>query len=82
MRNTAKNMFDDRMGTKFSDNAKDIGVCIHCQTTTSNYENCALKSCNELVLICVGCKSDNQKLYHTEECAFKSSVTFADASPQ
>ena len=48
-------VFDGRMGTKFSDKAKDIGVCIHCGASTSNYENCADKSCNKLVLICENC---------------------------
>jgi len=61
-------VFDDRMGMKFSDHAKDIGICIYCGSTTSNYENCALKSCNDLVLICETCKLDESKLYHTEAC--------------
>lgn len=51
-------VFDDRMGVKFSDKAKDIGECVHCQAKTSNYENCALKSCNKLVLICDNCKTN------------------------
>ena len=51
-------VFDDRMGVKFSDKAKDIGECIHCQAKTSNYENCANLACNDLVLICENCKSD------------------------
>jgi len=51
-------VFDGRMNVKFSDKAKDIGECIHCQAKTSNYENCALKSCNKLVLICKTCASD------------------------
>jgi len=51
-------VFDNRMGVKFSDKAKDIGECVHCQTKTSNYENCALVSCNNLVLICEACKTD------------------------
>ena len=50
-------VFDDRMSVKFSENAKDIGECVHCQAKTSNYENCALKSCNNLVLICENCKT-------------------------
>jgi UPF0176 protein len=50
-------VFDDRKGTKFSDQAKDIGVCIHCGANTSNYENCARTSCNKLVLICNDCKA-------------------------
>ena len=61
-------VFDDRMGTKFSDHAVDIGECIHCQAKTSNYENCALKSCNDLVLICADCLTDERNLYHTEAC--------------
>jgi UPF0176 protein len=48
-------VFDGRKGIKFSDKAKDIGVCIHCGQNTSNYENCVLKSCNNLVLICKQC---------------------------
>lgn len=61
-------IFDDRMGLKFSDKAKDIGQCIHCGASTSNYENCALVSCNDLVLICEDCKNDESKLYHSVEC--------------
>lgn len=53
-------VFDDRMNVKFSDRAKDIGICIHCQAKTSNYENCALKSCNNLVLICESCTTKTE----------------------
>jgi UPF0176 protein len=53
-------VFDGRMNVKFSDKAKDIGECVHCGTKTSNYQNCALKSCNNLVLICENCKDDKQ----------------------
>jgi UPF0176 protein len=52
-------VFDDRMNVTFSDKAKDIGECVHCHAKTSNYENCALKSCNNLVLICEQCKTNN-----------------------
>ncbi|HEX7633634.1 MAG TPA: rhodanese-related sulfurtransferase [Candidatus Saccharimonadales bacterium] len=48
-------VFDDRMGVKFSDKAKDIGVCVHCGGKTSNYENCADVACNDLILICKDC---------------------------
>jgi UPF0176 protein len=48
-------VFDGRMDMKFSDKAKDIGICIHCGEKTSNYENCARKSCNKLILICNNC---------------------------
>lgn len=53
-------VFDDRMNVKFSDKSKDIGECIHCGGKTSNYENCALKSCNNLVLICEQCKTNKE----------------------
>ena len=61
-------VFDGRMGAKFSDKAKDIGECIHCQAKTSNYENCAEVCCNDLVLICEICKQDKVKLFHSEAC--------------
>ncbi len=48
-------VFDDRMGTKFSDKAKDIGVCTHCANKTSNFENCSDKACNKLIIICENC---------------------------
>ncbi|MGH7238638.1 MAG: rhodanese-related sulfurtransferase, partial [Candidatus Saccharimonadales bacterium] len=56
-------VFDDRMNLDFSDHAKTIGRCIHCEAKTSNYENCALKSCNDLVLICEDCKQKPGKLF-------------------
>lgn len=49
-------VFDGRMGLKFSDKAKDIGECVHCREKTSNYENCANKACNDLILICEDCR--------------------------
>ena len=61
-------VFDDRMKVEFSDKAKVIGQCIHCQGRTSNYENCADMSCNKLVLICEGCKQEPGKLFHSAEC--------------
>ncbi len=61
-------VFDGRMGMDFSDHAKVIGECIHCQGKTSNYENCALPSCNDLVLICEPCKKNPDNLYHTKKC--------------
>jgi UPF0176 protein len=48
-------VFDGRMTTRFSDKSKDIGSCAHCDGRTSNYENCANKACNELILVCENC---------------------------
>jgi UPF0176 protein len=50
-------VFDGRLTTKFSDQAKDIGRCVHCQAKTSNYQNCDNKQCNKLMLVCTGCAS-------------------------
>jgi UPF0176 protein len=48
-------VFDDRMGTKFTDKAKDIGTCVYCKTKTSNYVDCIDAVCNKLFLACEGC---------------------------
>lgn len=48
-------VFDNRIGTKFSDQAKDIGECVHCQSRTSDYRNCANVACNEQILVCKDC---------------------------
>lgn len=67
-------VFDDRMGLKFSDKAKDIGICVHCSDKTSNYENCALTSCNNLVLICENCKTDKDTCSDDCKTALVSTV--------
>jgi len=51
-------VFDGRIGTKFSDKAKDIGKCSRCGAKTSNYNNCANKACNKLILICKNCENE------------------------
>ena len=61
-------VFDDRMTVEFSDHTAVIGECSHCQSKTSNYENCAWANCNDLVLICDDCKEDPELLFHTEMC--------------
>ncbi|MFO0882360.1 MAG: rhodanese-related sulfurtransferase [Candidatus Saccharimonadales bacterium] len=66
-------VFDKRMNTEFSDNAKTIGVCVHCGGNTSNFENCAYKPCNNLVLICESCHTKNDTC--SAECAEKLGAT-------
>lgn len=61
-------VFDNRMTMDFSDHAKVIGECTHCGENTSNFENCALAECNDLVLICENCKKDPDLLFHTTDC--------------
>lgn len=64
-------VFDNRMATEFSDHAKKIGECIHCGGKTSNFENCALPTCNLLMLVCDTCKADPDLLFHTTACKAK-----------
>jgi len=70
-------VFDDRMGMNFSDHTKTIGECIHCKGKTSNYENCAEPSCNNLVLICEFCIKKPELLYHTTDCRDVHYAAFA-----
>lgn len=67
-------VFDRRMVTQFSDHAKTIGECTHCAGNTSNFENCALAECNDLVLICDNCKKNPDKLFHTNDCRNKEKM--------
>jgi UPF0176 protein len=53
-------VFDKRMNVAFSEKSKDIGVCDHCGSTTSNFINCADKSCNDLILACEKCAKKTQ----------------------
>lgn len=65
-------VFDGRMGMNFSDHAQTIGQCTQCDGKTSNYENCALQSCNKLFLVCETCKEQPNKQYHAKECLIAS----------
>jgi UPF0176 protein len=60
-------VFDNRMGMKFSDKAKDIGRCVRCAVATSNYENCVRTSCNDLVLLCEKCATTST--HCSDKCA-------------
>lgn len=57
-------VFDDRITTKFSEKANDIGSCIHCHAKTSTYQNCGKSICNKLILTCDTC----EKLSYCIEC--------------
>jgi UPF0176 protein len=53
-------IFDGRMNHTFSANAKEIGICVHCEAKTSRFINCADVSCNKLKLVCSAC---SEKVY-------------------
>ncbi len=61
-------IFDSRMSQRFSEKSKDIAKCIHCGLNTSNYENCANKACNKLVLICNKCFEQDSKQFCSKDC--------------
>jgi UPF0176 protein len=68
-------VFDNRMGMKFSDKAKDIGECIRCHEATSNFENCALKSCNKLIVLCKKCNEESS--FCSTDCREKAQAITA-----
>ncbi len=49
-------VFDNRVTTKFSPKAQDIGDCSFCNLRTSHYENCANVECNKRMLVCENCQ--------------------------
>lgn len=66
-------VFDRRLVVPFTEKAKDIGHCIHCDAKTSNFVNCANAACNNLVLICKDCVQ--QTTTCSIECAEKIAIT-------
>lgn len=68
-------IFDKRMVAQFSDAAKDIGECIHCNGKTSRYVNCSYKACNKLVLICNGCSILSELEYCSSDCRLSAVIT-------
>lgn len=48
-------VFDKRMNLAFSENSQDIGSCVHCGNSTSNYVNCVNVACNRQILVCINC---------------------------
>jgi len=65
----ALRVFDGRKVMNFTDKAKTIGECTHCQGKTSNFENCARVDCNKLMLACKKCLNDDEKSYCNSRCA-------------
>lgn len=68
-------VFDDRIAVPIdtTENAKVLGGCKHCQTTTDSYRNCANRCCNDLFLACDNC---NTMLQNT--CSAECNEIIAD----
>lgn len=48
-------VFDGRMNTRFSDEAKTLGECVNCSAATSQFYNCCDRGCSNLQLYCADC---------------------------
>jgi UPF0176 protein len=68
-------VFDGRMGVKFSDKAKDIADCVHCNAKTSRYTNCANVACNDLIVVCETCAAESAQTYCTSCKIYAASET-------
>ena len=51
-------VFDRRMHVEFSEDAAQLGHCIHCGEPTNTYRNCINGDCRDMVLICDNCVAD------------------------
>lgn len=49
-------VFDGRMNTRFSEEAKTIGECVGCGGATSQFHNCFDRGCSTLKLYCQACR--------------------------
>ena len=65
-------VFDDRLSVDFSDHAAVIGKCHHCGGKTKDLANCALKSCDKLMVVCKDCQQVPERKFHVSACASKS----------
>lgn len=63
-------VFDKRMHMEFSNDAKQLGHCKHCEAPTNLFHNCVNEQCRKLTLMCDDCAS-NPATAHcgSEECA-------------
>ncbi|AZA14721.1 putative rhodanese-related sulfurtransferase [Corynebacterium choanae] len=60
-------VFDRRMHMEFSDEAKQLGQCVHCETPTNDFVNCHNEACRKQTLMCASCAADEKKAY-CERC--------------
>ncbi|OKL48385.1 hypothetical protein BSR28_01395 [Boudabousia liubingyangii] len=67
-------VFDRRMHMEFSDDAKVIGRCVHCDQPTNDFRNCLNLQCRKQTLICDDCFNNGEKHY-CEQCAAQPATT-------
>ncbi|MGO1828348.1 MAG: oxygen-dependent tRNA uridine(34) hydroxylase TrhO [Candidatus Corynebacterium faecigallinarum] len=48
-------VFDKRMHMEFSEDAAQLGHCVHCGEATNTFHNCVNEDCREMVLLCDSC---------------------------
>lgn len=63
-------VFDKRMHMEFSEDAKQLGHCLHCGKPTNVFHNCVNESCRKQTLMCDACAA-NPATAHCgdEQCA-------------
>ncbi|MGO2692977.1 oxygen-dependent tRNA uridine(34) hydroxylase TrhO [Corynebacterium variabile] len=74
-------VFDRRMHVEFSEDAAQIGHCIHCGEPTNTYRNCINGDCRDMVLICDDCVADPSTAHcGRQECREYASTAAAAAN--
>ena len=62
-------VFDKRQHMEFGPDAKQLGHCVHCGSSTNEFRNCGNERCREFTLICDDCASHKETNYcGSEEC--------------
>ncbi|WP_067780651.1 rhodanese-related sulfurtransferase [Actinomyces vulturis] len=56
-------VFDRRMHMEFTEDAKVIGRCVHCESPTNDFRNCANLECRKQTLICDDCFAKENNRY-------------------
>jgi len=69
-------VFDGRGRTNFTENAKQIGECVHCGANANTYYNCANKACNKLIVLCGECAQGKTPVC-SEGCLQKVATSLA-----
>ncbi|HSX34327.1 MAG TPA: rhodanese-related sulfurtransferase [Candidatus Saccharimonadales bacterium] len=66
-------VFDGRGRTEFSEHAKQIGACLHCNAPANTYYNCTNKACNKLIVLCDACAAAEAPVC-SSECREKAAA--------
>ncbi|AGP29991.1 oxygen-dependent tRNA uridine(34) hydroxylase TrhO [Corynebacterium terpenotabidum] len=71
-------VFDKRMHMEFSDDATQLGHCLHCGSATNTYRNCVNDDCRDMILLCDSCAADPA----TAHCGSQGCLEVTSAGPR